>query len=94
VGEETAILRDGWRDRLILVTGETRAPFAAGVSKCTTWRSRNTPAGREKDLDFTAALVRHAMISREELDRRLSATPLDPKLRTLIARRIDADFQR
>jgi hypothetical protein len=92
VGPETAVLPEGWRDRLVLVCGEN-TPFVRGwclevhdlaISKFV--------AGREKDLDFTQSLVRHAMVSRETLEQRLDATAVDDDTRALVARRIEAQF--
>jgi hypothetical protein len=49
-------------------------------------------AGREKDRDFIRALVRHSMVRREVLEQRLAGTLLDPRIRDIVSRRIDADF--
>jgi hypothetical protein len=49
-------------------------------------------AGREKDLEFTKALSRHAMVRREVLEERLASTLVDPQIRSLISKRIGADF--
>jgi len=90
--ETTAILPVGWRDRLILVTGENTR-FVRG------WRLEvhdlavaKYAAGREKDRDFTRALVRHGMVQREVLDGRLAATDLAVEIRGLVVNRIRADF--
>jgi hypothetical protein len=37
-------------------------------------------AGREKDRDFTRALVRHGMVRRDVLDQRLATTTLTPEI--------------
>ena len=75
------------RDRLILVAGERGWCLEVHDLAIAKYA-----AGRQKDLQFTAALARHAMVSREELKRRLTVTPVDPLLGRLIAQRIDADF--
>jgi hypothetical protein len=49
-------------------------------------------AGREKDLEFTEALSRHGMVRRAVLKERLASTPVDPRSRTLISQRIEADL--
>jgi hypothetical protein len=49
-------------------------------------------AGREKDRNFTRALVRHGMVRRNVLDQRLAATDLTPEIRTLVVDRIRSDF--
>jgi hypothetical protein len=49
-------------------------------------------AGREKDRDFTRALVRHGMVRRDVLDQRLATTTLTPEIPRLVADRIRSDF--
>jgi hypothetical protein len=91
VSENTAILPEGWRDRLILVASpNTRGvrgwclePHDLAISKYV--------AGREKDLAFNAALARNKMVRPDILDERLAATPVDPRLRDLVAARIRRD---
>jgi hypothetical protein len=49
-------------------------------------------AGREKDLEFTAALARHSMVDRDVLEQRLAATPLDAGAKERVLARIRKDF--
>ena len=91
VNDKTAILPHGWQDRLVLISGpNTRGvrgwclePHDLAISKYV--------AGREKDLTYTAALARHAMVKRDILEQRLDATELDPRVRELVAARIRRD---
>jgi hypothetical protein len=77
VDETTATLPEGWRDRLVRLENEnTRGaigwclePHDLAISKLV--------AGREKDLHFIAAMLRHALADAAILRERLSATPLD-----------------
>lgn len=87
VGPETAILPDGWEDRLVeienLATGGGRGlcleRHDLAISKLS--------AGREKDFDFVEAMLRHDLTNTSILRARLSATPrLDPDRRPLIER--------
>lgn len=88
VDETTAVLPDGWRDRLVRVENEnTRGaigwclePHDLAVSKLV--------AGREKDLAFDRALLRHALIQFPLLAERLAATPLDDARRELCRERL------
>lgn len=72
VGEETAILAPGWRERLVPVenanTGGVRAlclsPEDLAISKLA--------AGRSKDIDFVHVMVNHGMVDVDVL-RRLQA---------------------
>jgi hypothetical protein len=92
VDETTATLPEGWRDRLVLVTGENTRFVRGWCLEVHDLAIAKYAAGREKDLDFTRALVRHAMVVREVLEQRLAATALDPLTRALISKRIESDF--
>jgi hypothetical protein len=94
VDETTAILPEGWRDRLILVSGENTRSVRGWCLEVHDLAIAKYAAGREKDLEFTAALVRHAMVSYEVLRERLATTTLNPQIRALVATRIRSDFQR
>jgi hypothetical protein len=92
VDETTAILPDGWRGRLVLVANENTRSVRGWCLEVHDLAIAKFAAGREKDLDFTAALVRHAMVSRGTIIERLTATAVDPQLRALIAARIERQF--
>ena len=93
VDETTAVLPDGWRERLILITGENTRFVRGWCLEVHDLAIAKYAAGREKDLDFTASLARHEMVSREVLCQRLAATRVDSPLRERVSRRIQADFQ-
>jgi hypothetical protein len=59
VGETTAILPRGWRERLILVSGENTRFVRGWCLRGTRFGYRQYAAGREKDRDFTHALATH-----------------------------------
>jgi hypothetical protein len=92
VDETTAVLPDGWRERLILITGENTRFVRGWCLEVHDLAIAKYLAGREKDLEFTAALARHEMVSPEVLCRRLAATRVDSPLRERVSRRIQADF--
>lgn len=92
VGETTAILPQGWRDRLILVTGENTRFVRGWCLEIHDLAIAKYVAGREKDREFTRALARHAMARRELLEQRLAGTALDPDIRQVVATRIWGDF--
>jgi hypothetical protein len=91
VDESTAILPQGWRDRLILVTGDGTS-VRGWCLEIHDLAIAKYAAGREKDRAFTNALARHAMVDREVLEERLALTPVKPQIRSLMAERIQADF--
>jgi hypothetical protein len=67
VGEETAILPQGWRDRLILVTGENTRFVRGWCLEVHDLAIAKHAAGWEKDRNLTRALVRHGMVRRNVL---------------------------
>lgn len=92
VGESTAMLPEGWRERLVLITGENTRFVRGWCLEVHDLAIAKYAAGREKDLEFTAALARHRMVSPDILHQRLAVTPLDSQLRERVARRIHANF--
>ena len=81
VGEETAVLPDGWKGRLIPfstagtggATGLCLEVHDLAVSKLV--------AGREKDIQFIGALFRHHLAKTETIRLRLAQTPIDDRVR-------------
>lgn len=79
IGPETARLPDGWRERLVPVRNEN-------TRFCTGWclevhdlAASKLVAGREKDVGFVAALLRHRMVDPEVLRERIAALELRPE---------------
>lgn len=89
VGEDTAILPSGWRARLIRLassapggaTGLCLEPHDLAVSKLA--------AGREKDLAFVGAMIRHRIVQPGTLRERLAAAPLTGEHGSITAARLD-----
>lgn len=92
IDETTAILPEGWRDRLVLVSGDNTRHVRGWCLEIHDLAIAKYVAGREKDLAFTNGLSRHGMVRRHILDGRLASTPVDSRLRGLISQRIRADF--
>ena len=88
VGEETATLPAGWKERLVGVsnpntrgaTGWCLEPHDLVVSKLV--------AGREKDLLFAAEAVRHGLVSPDVLAAPRRVTPIGDELRPFVEQRI------
>jgi hypothetical protein len=78
VSVTTAVLPDGWRDRVISFEGASTTP---GRGLCLDPHDcvlSKLVAGREKDLAFSSALVRSQLISLDILAEGLSTVPADP----------------
>ena len=92
VGETTAILPNGWRDRLVLVQNENTLYLRGWCLEVHDLAIAKYAAGPEKDLEFTRALARHSMVERTVLEDRLAVTPVDDTVRDLIAARIQRNL--
>ena len=91
VDESSAILPEGWRDRLILVSGENTRFVRGWCLEVHDLAIAKYVAGRDKDRDFTRALFHHGLVRREVLEQRLASTALEPTIRTLVHKRIQSD---
>lgn len=92
VGERTAILPRGWRDRLIRVSNPNTRGVAGLCLEVHDLAISKYVAGREKDLEFTRQLAKHSMTDRATLHDRLKRTDVAAELRAIIKARIDGDF--
>jgi hypothetical protein len=92
VGETTAILPRGWRERLILVSGENTRFVRGWCLEVHDLAIAKYAAGREKDREFTRALAAHRMVRRDLLEQRLAATELHAEIRALAEKRMQSDF--
>jgi hypothetical protein len=92
VGPETAVLPDGWQDRLVRV--ETSREHGA-VGLCLEIHDlviSKYVAEREKDLDFARNAIAHGLVEEETLRHRLESTPIDESRRRRIADFVSRDF--
>lgn len=93
VGEATATLPAGWRERLVPVRNPNTAGVAGLCLDVHDLAISKYVAGREKDLAFTATLARCRMTRKQTLMERVSRTPLAPEVRKLVEGRIGRDFR-
>lgn len=90
VGERTARLPAGWRDRLVPlrndntagVTGWCLEPHDLGAAKLT--------AGRRHDFDFCRALLQVGLLDPTLLSERLRAVEMSDDERQIVTQRLDA----
>lgn len=92
VGEATATLPDGWRNRLVRVKNANTGGCTGLCLEVHDLAISKYAAGREKDLVFTATLARHGMTIKKTLLEREGWTRLQSALRKLVDGRIDRDF--
>jgi hypothetical protein len=88
VGQRTAVLPEGWEDRLVTV------PTPAGRGLCLEPHDlvvSKYVAGREKDRDYARAALRHGLVGRTTLLERLAVTPIESEQRARLRAQIEAD---
>ena len=91
VGEQTAILPKGWRDRLIRIANPNTRGVTGLCLEVHDLAISKHVASREKDLEFTRELARQGMTDSKTLLARLKQTDVQKELRTIIEARIRRD---
>lgn len=92
VVESTAVLPSGWRKRLIrFETPGTRGTIAWCLEPHDLWISKAI-AGRSKDNEFCAALLKRGLVDANVLRQRLTKVKgLDDRVRTALMARVSDD---
>ncbi|MGH9658963.1 MAG: DUF6036 family nucleotidyltransferase [Bryobacteraceae bacterium] len=93
IDETTAVLPKDWRDRLVLVCNGNTRMIRGWCLEVHDLAIAKHAAGRDKDVEFTAALARHRLVRRNVLEERLHVTDLDDELRRRIRARISRQFE-
>lgn len=88
VGEGTAVLPNGWRNRLVAVINENTNGVTGLCLEVHDLAISKLVAQRPKDLEFVQELVRRHMIQKRSMLRLLEETRIDNRLRSRIRNRI------
>jgi hypothetical protein len=91
VGERTAVLPSGWRDRLVRIENANTQGVTGLCLEVHDLAISKHVASREKDLEFTRELARHEMTDSKVLLKRLKETDVSTELRKIIEARIRRD---
>jgi hypothetical protein len=83
VGEETAILPSGWKERLIPVQNENTGGGKGLCLEVHDLAVSKLVAGRKKDLSFVKVLLLHHLAKSEIIRERLNAVSIDSDRRKL-----------
>ncbi len=83
---ETAVLPSGWRDRLVEIRNENTRQVAGRCLEPHDLAVSKLVAGREKDLEFLAELVRHRLVEPAQVRERLAALPAGLEIEPLRTR--------
>ena len=94
VSENTATLPEGWQDRLVKIQNENTNGATAWCLDPTDLAIAKHVAGREKDIQFTAAMAQHGMIDGSAFVERLKTVDLAPQHRDQILTRYRAQTAR
>jgi hypothetical protein len=78
VAENTATLPTGWKERLVPLRNANTGDATGWCLEVHDLAASKLAAGRQKDLEFVAALLRHGLLQRAELERRIALLPLSP----------------
>ncbi len=89
VGEDTAVLPVGWQGRLVPVHNENTGGGTGLCLEVHDLAVSKLVAGREKDLEFVAALLQHRMVADETLFARLGVTALSKERHGFFEARLD-----
>jgi hypothetical protein len=87
VGEDTAILPSGWKDRLVAVRNANTGSGCGWCLEVHDLAVAKLAAGREKDVSFVAILLEHRIVNVSAIESRLRQSPLSgQKLELTLAR--------
>jgi uncharacterized nucleotidyltransferase DUF6036 len=92
VGETTAVLPRGWRERLIAVRNPNTRGATGWCLEVHDLLVAKAVAGREKDLHFMRVAGRHRLARRAVLLERLAQTQLAAEQRIIVQKRLEAAF--
>jgi hypothetical protein len=76
IGPETATLPQGWQDRLVKVQSANTDLKVGWCLEPHDLAASKLAAAREKDREFVAALLRHGLVNKEEVEKRLQTMPV------------------
>jgi hypothetical protein len=93
VGETTAILPRGWKDRLVVIQNENTRGARGLCLEVHDLLVAKAIAGREKDLAFLTAAAEHGMAEIEVLLQRLATVAAGPELLKIARARIEGTFR-
>lgn len=93
VGEKTAVLPEDWESRLIAVNNENTSGVTGYCLEVHDLAISKLIAMRPKDLEFVQELVRHEMIKKNTMLRRLKRTDLEVSMRRIVRARVDSLFK-
>jgi hypothetical protein len=92
VAEETAVLPEGWKERLVVILNENTRGAKGLCLEVHDLLVAKAIAGRDKDLDFLRDAAKHRMADPEILLRRLATVTAAPAAREQARAAIERTF--
>jgi hypothetical protein len=81
VGEETAYLPQGWKERFVIIENENTRGVRGLCLEVHDLLVAKVVAGREKDVDFLAQAAKHHMADLQTLFHRLDSVEVEPTVK-------------
>ena len=94
VGEETAVLPAGWKERLIPISNENTGGATGWALEVHDLVASKYAAGREKDRAFVQAALRHRLVDGGVIEDRIRTLPLAPSHRERLVLALTGDRER
>ena len=94
IDSTTALLPEGWRERLIIVCNENTNHIRGHCAEIHDLIISKLYAGRQKDNEFFHAAIKLQLITREILLERLDVTPIPEERQTIIRNDIERGFSK
>lgn len=83
IGPETATVPEDWEKRIVAVRNENTGGATGWCLETHDLAASKLAAGRERDIEFVTALLRHGLIDPTVMRARIEQTPLDRDVRAL-----------
>ena len=90
VDASTAVLPDGWRDRLIAIRNANTRGATGWCLEVHDLVVSKLVAGREKDLAFARAALKHGLASGDLLRDRAATLPISEDVRRMVLERLES----
>jgi hypothetical protein len=91
VGPETAVLPDGWEDRLVRIQNAATDQNVGWCLEPHDLAASKLVAGREKDREFVRSLLRHRLVQPGTVRDRVGALPLPPERKAELQSWVDRE---
>jgi len=78
IGTDTAILPDGWEDRLVPILNENTRGFTGWCLEAHDLAFSKLAAGRDKDIEFVKSMIKHQLVQSDRLLRMIETSNQSP----------------